>query len=74
MVLKLRIKSPTSSRVFAGSNLAESPRAILSVQVNLLRVLGSISRLSHPIHLPPLRDRMEDIPILLNTFVYHYRD
>ena len=70
MVLKLRIKSPTSSRFFAGSNLAESPRAILSVQVNLLRVLGSISMLSHPIHLPPLRDRMEDIPILLNTFVY----
>jgi len=23
-----------------------------------------------PIHLPPLRDRKEDIPILVNSFIY----
>ena len=27
-----------------------------------------------PIHLPPLRDRLEDIPVLVNTFVHRLRD
>jgi DNA-binding NtrC family response regulator len=76
------VRSTTDERSRIGSRAATRARVIASTDVDLseLTAAGTFSRELYEmlsvisIRLPPLRDRKDDIPLLIRYFIQHYND